>query len=244
MSMLGNNPDHSVKFGNRWELVPVPFFSVYPLLYESCALSNQTMAEDKPWALISEVGKQAFIEEVTDIIKQHFNIICLRDFLQNPQQHGPKIQAILMWNTYPAAKPSLLNSLPSLKVVANGGVGIDHLDVPYITNLGVKVANTPGVVSDATADMAMGLLLASARKIVEGEVKGSNLIPGWSSLSKTQRYLNWKYGNVSHRSPNSCWPQDYQYTTKPGGSRSHRVDSGDHRNGTHRIQNCSEKQRV
>lgn len=172
MSMLGNNPDRSVKFGNRWELVPVPFFSVYPLLYESCALSNQTMAEDKPLALISEVGEQGFIEEVTDIIKQHFNIICLRDFLQNPQQHGPKIQAILMWNTFPAAEPSLLSSLPSLKVVANGGVGIDHLDVPYITSLGVKVANTPGVVSDATADMAMGLLLASARKIVEGEVKG------------------------------------------------------------------------
>lgn len=171
MSMLGNNPDRSVKFGNRWELVPVPFFSVYPLLYESCALSNQTMAEDKPWALISEVGEQGFIEEVTDIIKQHFNIICLRDFLQNPQQHGPKIQAILMWNTFPAAEPSLLSSLPS-PVVANGGVGIDHLDVPYITSLGVKVANTPGVVSVATADMAMGLLLASARKIVEGEVKG------------------------------------------------------------------------
>lgn len=204
MSMLGNNPDHSIKFGNRWELVPVPFFAGYPLLYESCALSNQTMAEDKPWALISEVGEQGFIEEVTDIIKQHFNIICLRDFLQNPQKHGPKIQAILMWNTYPAAEPSLLSSLPSLKVVANGGVGINHLDVPYITSLGVKVANTPGVVSVATADMAMGLLLASARKIVEGEVKGSNLIPGWSSLSKTQRYLNGKYGNVSHRSPNSC----------------------------------------
>ncbi|CAI5690821.1 unnamed protein product [Oreochromis niloticus] len=127
-----------------------------------------TMAEDKPWALISEVTEQGFIKEVTDIIKQHFHVICFRDFLQNPQQHGPKIQAILMWNTYPAAEPSLLSSLPSLKVVANGGVGIDHLDVPYITSLGVKVANTPGVVSDATADMAMGLLLASARKIVEG----------------------------------------------------------------------------
>nr|XP_004549225.2 uncharacterized protein LOC101474287 isoform X1 [Maylandia zebra] len=134
-----------------------------------CQLKKvMTMAEDKPWALISEVGEQGFIEEVTDIIKQHFNIICLRDFLQNPQQHGPKIQAILMWNTFPAAEPSLLSSLPSLKVVANGGVGIDHLDVPYITSLGVKVANTPGVVSVATADMAMGLLLASARKIVEG----------------------------------------------------------------------------
>lgn len=118
------------------------------------------------------MGEQGFIEEVADILKQHFHIICLRDFLQNSQLHGPKIQAILVWNSNPATEPSLLSSLPLLKVVANGGVGIDHLDVPYITGLGVKVTNTPGVVSNATADMAMGLLLASARKIVEGEIKG------------------------------------------------------------------------
>ncbi|XP_069032880.1 probable 2-ketogluconate reductase isoform X3 [Embiotoca jacksoni] len=126
------------------------------------------MAEDKPWALVSEEGEQSYFKQVIDIIKQHFNIICHRDFLQNPQLHGPKIQAMFVWNCCPAAEPSLLAALPSLKVVANGGVGIDHLDVPYITSLGVKVANTPGVVSDATADIAMGLLLASARKIVQG----------------------------------------------------------------------------
>lgn len=132
----------------------------------------QAMDEEKPWALISEVGEQGYIEEVTDIMKQHFHIISYKDFLQNPGLHGPKIQAMLVWNACPAAEPSLLSLLPSLKVVANGGVGIDHLDVPYITSLGVRVTNTPGVVSDATADIGMGLLLASARKIVQGEVKG------------------------------------------------------------------------
>ncbi|XP_070778133.1 probable 2-ketogluconate reductase [Enoplosus armatus] len=129
---------------------------------------KKVMEDNKPWALISEVGKQGYLEEVTDIMKQHFQIICHKDFLQNAQLHGPKIQALFLWNTSPAAEPSLLSLLPSLKVVANGGVGIDHLDVPYINSLGVKVTNTPGVVSDATADIAMGLLLASARKIVEG----------------------------------------------------------------------------
>ncbi|KAM7373245.1 hypothetical protein PAMP_008112 [Pampus punctatissimus] len=128
----------------------------------------EVMEEDKPWALISKVGEQGYIEDVTDIMKQHFQIICHRDFLQNPSLHGPKIQAVFVWNTRPAIKPSLLTLLPALKVVANGGVGIDHLDVPYISSLGVKVTNTPGVVSDATADIALGLLLASARKIVEG----------------------------------------------------------------------------
>ncbi|XP_019957489.1 probable 2-ketogluconate reductase isoform X2 [Paralichthys olivaceus] len=126
------------------------------------------MDEDKPWALISEVGEQGFLEEVTDVMKQHFHIVCHRDFSQNPLLYGDKIQAVFVWNTHPAAEPSLLTSLPSLKVVANGGVGIDHLDVPYISSLGVKVTNTPGIVSNATADMAMALLLASARRVVEG----------------------------------------------------------------------------
>ncbi|XP_049890645.1 probable 2-ketogluconate reductase isoform X2 [Epinephelus moara] len=134
-----------------------------------CQLQHKKVMEDKkPWALITEVGEQDYLEVFTDIIKQHFQIIYLKDFLQNPQLHGPKIQAMLVWAVSTIVQPQLLSLLPSLKVVANGGVGIDHLDVPYISSLGVKVTNTPGVVSDATADMAMGLLLASARKIVEG----------------------------------------------------------------------------
>ncbi|KAF7646694.1 hypothetical protein LDENG_00183720 [Lucifuga dentata] len=126
------------------------------------------MEVDKPWALISEFGESGCPEDLADILKQHFQIICHKEFLQNPTLHGSKLQAMLVWNQHPRSEPSLLRLLPSLKVVSNGGVGIDHLDVPYITSLGVKVANTPGVVSDATADMAMALLLASARTIVEG----------------------------------------------------------------------------
>lgn len=129
---------------------------------------RKAMDDNKPWALYSEVGKNGYIDEATDIMKQHFNIICLKDFLQNSQFYGPKIQALFLWFALPSTEPSFLSLLPSLKVVANGGVGIDHLDVPYINSLGVKVTNTPGVVSDATADIAMALLLASARQIVQG----------------------------------------------------------------------------
>ncbi|XP_070702696.1 probable 2-ketogluconate reductase [Pempheris klunzingeri] len=148
-------------------------------------LHHQKVMEDtKPWALFSQVGGHGYLEEVTDIMKQHFHIICHKDFLHNPGLHGPKIQAMFVWNACPAAEPSLLGLLPSLKVVANGGAGIDHLDVPYISGLGVKVTNTPGVVSNATADIAMGLLLASARRIVEGhqEAVGPNTIHTPESL--------------------------------------------------------------
>lgn len=132
------------------------------------------MEQEKPWALISQVGGEfGYLEELADILRQHFQLICLKELLQNPELHGPKVQALLMWKYCPAAEPDLLRLLPSLKVVASGGVGVDHLDVPFITGLGVKVANTPGVVSSSTADLTLGLLLASARKILEGEVKGS-----------------------------------------------------------------------
>lgn len=128
-----------------------------------------TMAQDKPLALISHVGgRDGLIQEAADIMKKHFNLVTHQEFLQNPSHHSSKIQVLFSWANKPEILPSLLSSLPALKLVANGGVGVDHFDIPYLNSLGVKVSNTPHVVSNATADMAMGLLLASARQIVEG----------------------------------------------------------------------------
>ena len=58
---------------------------------------------------------------------------------------------------------------PGLKVLANVAVGHDNVDVPALTERGVIVTNTPGVLTDATADLAFGLLLAVTRRIGEGE---------------------------------------------------------------------------
>lgn len=58
---------------------------------------------------------------------------------------------------------------PGLKVVANVAVGYDNVDVPTLAGRGVVVTNTPGVLTDATADLAFGLLLAVTRRIGEGE---------------------------------------------------------------------------
>lgn len=130
----------------------------------------QVMEEEKPWVLISEVGGEAGLnEELADIVKQHFRIVPYKELLENPQHLGPKIQVAFQWKFLPEFNPGLFKMLPSLKLAVSGGVGIDHLDVPFINSLGVKVANTPGAVSDATADFAMGLLLTSARKILEGK---------------------------------------------------------------------------
>lgn len=58
---------------------------------------------------------------------------------------------------------------PQLKVVSSMSVGVDHVDVAAATARGIPVGNTPGVLTDATADMAFALLFAAARRVVEGE---------------------------------------------------------------------------
>src|SRR5712692_4815536 len=57
---------------------------------------------------------------------------------------------------------------PRLKVVSQFGVGVDNIDVAACTRRGVAVGNTPGVLTDSTADAAFALLMAAARRIPEG----------------------------------------------------------------------------
>ncbi len=58
---------------------------------------------------------------------------------------------------------------PQLKVISSMSVGVDHIDIPAATARGIPVGNTPGVLTDATADQTFALLLAAARRIAEGE---------------------------------------------------------------------------
>jgi glyoxylate reductase len=62
----------------------------------------------------------------------------------------------------------LLDHAPSLKVVSNMAVGFDNIDIDECTKRGIPVGNTPGVLTDTTADMAWALLMAAARRVVEG----------------------------------------------------------------------------
>jgi glyoxylate reductase len=64
---------------------------------------------------------------------------------------------------------ALLDALPTVRHVASYGVGVNHLDLHACRARGVLVTNTPGVLTDATADHAMALLLAAARRVVEGD---------------------------------------------------------------------------
>jgi glyoxylate reductase len=63
----------------------------------------------------------------------------------------------------------LLDAAPHCRVVANMAVGYDNVDVPALTRRGVLLTNTPGVLTNTTADLTWALLLAASRRIVEGQ---------------------------------------------------------------------------
>lgn len=65
--------------------------------------------------------------------------------------------------------PDLLNRAPGLKVVANMAVGYDNVDVEECSRRGVVVTNTPGVLTETTADLAFALMMAAARRVPEAE---------------------------------------------------------------------------
>jgi glyoxylate reductase len=79
---------------------------------------------------------------------------------------------------------------PRLRLIANFGAGVDHIDLAAAAAKGITVTNTPGVLTEDTADMTMALILAVARRVVEG----ANLVQaggfhGWSPTWMTGRRL-------------------------------------------------------
>ncbi len=79
----------------------------------------------------------------------------------------------------------------SLKVISNHAVGYDNVDISAATRRGIPVGNTPGILTETTADFAFALLLAAARRVIEGQkavVDGS-----WKTWSPL-----WLLGNDVH----------------------------------------------
>jgi glyoxylate reductase len=77
---------------------------------------------------------------------------------------------------------NVMAGAPSLRVIANVGVGYNHIDVAAATRRGIVVTNTPGVLTDSVADLSMLLLLGTLRRIAEA--------------SEHVRHGNWRDGRV------------------------------------------------
>ncbi|MFO8061472.1 MAG: D-glycerate dehydrogenase [bacterium] len=63
----------------------------------------------------------------------------------------------------------VIDNCPELKIIANYAVGYDNIDIEYARKKGIVVTNTPDVLTETTADLAFGLLIAGARRIIEAD---------------------------------------------------------------------------
>ncbi|XP_050231675.1 glyoxylate/hydroxypyruvate reductase A HPR2-like [Mercurialis annua] len=100
-------------------------------------------------------------------LQTRFNLIKLWQHNSNPellQTHKHKIKAIV-GNTSIGADAELINALPNLEIVATFSVGLDKIDLEKCKERGIRVANTPDVLTDDVADLAIGLILGVLRKI-------------------------------------------------------------------------------
>jgi lactate dehydrogenase-like 2-hydroxyacid dehydrogenase len=87
------------------------------------------------------------------------------DFLRGV---ADKVRGVALYALHGCPAP-VIDALPKLEIIACMGIGVDKIDLDCARARGVRVTNTPDVVTDATADIALGLLLATERRLVEAD---------------------------------------------------------------------------
>ncbi len=115
------------------------------------------------------------------------------DVLPGLDTARPDVEGLIVAND-----PVRQDLLPSLRIVANYGVGYDRIDVAELAAHGVVVTNTPGVLDDATADLALALILAARRRVVEGDrlVRSGGWSGSWSEGGLAQHVAGSTLGIV------------------------------------------------
>jgi glyoxylate reductase len=107
-----------------------------------------------------------------DLLAPHFDVV------EHPTEHGRTEEDMITILADADAAITLLSdpitrrvleANPNLRLIANHAVGTNNIDLEAARELGIVVTNTPGVLTEATADLTMALLLAVTRRVVEGD---------------------------------------------------------------------------
>lgn len=123
-------------------------------------------------------------ERGLDIIKERFNAEVWSDYAPPPKklviEKVAKVDALatLLSDRIDA---EVFDAAPNLKIVSQFAVGFDNIDVKEATKRGIYVTNTPGILTDTTADYAWALLMAAARRVAEADkyVRDKKWKVGW-----------------------------------------------------------------
>ncbi len=131
--------------------------------------SGRTGAED---ALSKIFVARRIFDETIDVLKKHAEVagnptdrVLTPSELKAAARDADGLLALLT----DRIDANLLDACPRLKLVANLAVGFNNVDLAAATERGVLVTNTPGVLTETTADFAWTLLMAAARRVVEGD---------------------------------------------------------------------------
>jgi glyoxylate reductase len=143
---------------------------------------------DVPKPRLSVVVTRRLPEPVETRMKELFDVI-----LRDPDTPMSRDELVAAVREADVLVPTLTDRIDAgllgqagerLKLIANYGAGVDHIDVTTARQRGILVANTPGVVTDDTADMVMALILAVTRRIPEGLAEmQSGEWRGWSPMA-------------------------------------------------------------
>jgi glyoxylate reductase len=117
-------------------------------------------------------------KEYNVVVRKKKSIITQRELLKETK----KVDALMCMLTDPVNR-DVIESMEHCKVISTYAVGFNNIDVAAATEKGITVTNTPGVLTDATADIAFGLLLAAARHFITGdEMTRKGKFIGWDPM--------------------------------------------------------------
>lgn len=117
------------------------------------------------------VTREVF-DETIEYLEQHFSVVSNQeDRLFTREELVELLRGAdgMQSSSSDRVDDDLLNRCPSIKAVCNTAVGYNNIDVAACTRRGVMVTNTPGVLDDSVADYAIGLMIATCRRMGEGE---------------------------------------------------------------------------
>ena len=117
------------------------------------------------------VAREVF-DDTLEYLNQHCQVTSNQgDERYSTRELASKLQGMdgAILTTAEKVDAQVLDACPGLKVLSNAAVGYNNIDVPACTKHGVMVTNTPGVLNESVADYAMGLIIATCRRITEGE---------------------------------------------------------------------------
>lgn len=117
------------------------------------------------------VAREVF-DETLDMLAPHFEVESNQaDVKFSPDELAQRLagKVAVLTSTADRVDAALLARCPDLKAVCNVGVGYNNIDVPACTARGIMATNTPGVLTDSVADYTFGLVIATCRRMTEGE---------------------------------------------------------------------------